>query len=242
LPLLENYRLYLVNNQQTSRCGDDDLLSPTQDQKFFLETGTPVIGGEGVAFFNSKLQVAPLQPIQEQETTPTALEGVAEGLRGCQDTSCLSIAQEYNSLVFDPQNRMPYSAKGKATAEWEAQFHKLLTALEEWKPTPATPLAQYYRQKSATYADTLNLVPAGPLQEEVVTAMLRFAEKSEFKTDNRIEWFLPVNILVGRMALDPSGVGRFVQHLRQSTDPVIALYSALEVIAPRTPDKIMALM
>src|SRR5581483_10130638 len=106
--------------------------------------------------------------------------------------------------------------------------------------TALTP-AQYYRHKSAVYSDLLSVVPPGPLQEQVVQATLSFAETSNFRAENHIEWFLPINILVGRMAIDPLGTGRFSSLLRESKDPVVALFAALEAAAPRTPDKIMAL-
>jgi hypothetical protein len=242
LPLLESYRLYLVQNQQTARCADDDLIRPAGPQQIALDSGSPVIGGEGVAFFNSKLRVSPLQAIQEQETTPTKLEGVAEGMRPCQDTSCQALADGYSKLIFDPQTRTPYPAVRKNTPEWQGQFRTFLATLRDSRPTSAVTPAQYYRQVSALYTDTLSLVPPGPLQEEVVGAMQEFTETTGFRKESRMEWFLPMNILIGRMALDPLGIGRFAGHLRQSKDPVIALYAALEALAPRTPDKIMALM
>jgi len=242
LLLLESYRLYLVNNEETARCSDNDLMRTDGQVTVFLMTGGPAVGGEGVEFFNSKLRMPPLQPIQEQETTPTKLEGVAEGLRPCEDPTCQAIAQQYNELIFDPQTKVAYPVTHRSTPEWQAQLRKMLAAMAEWKQGTATTAAQYYRQKSAVYAETLSLVPAGPLQEEVVKAMLAFAEKSGFLAESRIEWFLPINILVGRMALDPMGPGKFAANLRQSKNPIIALYSALEVVAPRTPDKIMALM
>lgn len=242
LPLLESYRLYLVTNEQTSRCSDDDLIDVAGQKTISLVTGLPAIGGEGVEFFNTKLRVAPLQPIQEQETTPTRLEGVAEGLRGCQETSCQAITRRYSELVFDPATNTAFSAAAKASPEWQAQARKFLAAVAEWQQGSAIGPAQYYREKSSIYADTLSLVPAGPLRDEVVTAMLTFAEKSKFQADDHIEWFLPLNILVGRTSLDPLGMGKVAPQLRQSTDPVIALYANLEAVAPRTPDKIMSLM
>lgn len=242
LPLLEAYRLYLVTNEQTSRCSDDDLMGPTTESTFVLATGTPLIGGEGAAYFNEKLRMPPLLPIQEQEVTPTRLEGVAEGLRGCEDTGCQAIGQQYNELIFNPETRAPYQPGLKSSPEWQAKVNKLLAAMAEWKPGTAVTPAQYYRYKSATYWNVLSLVPAGPLQEEVVKAMIDFTENSDFKTEHRIEWFLPANILIGRMAMDPLGPGKFAARLRESKDPVIAMYSALEVVAPRTPDKIMSLM
>lgn len=80
------------------------------------------------------------------------------------------------------------------------------------------------------------------MQEEVVAAMQAFVETSGFEKESRIEWFLPMNVLIGRMALDPLGIGRFAGHLRQSSNPVIALYAALEAAAPRPPSLIMALL
>lgn len=242
LPLLESYRVYLVRNQQTARCADDDLMSPAGEQRIALDTGAPAIGGEGVAFFNSRLRVSPIQPIQEQETTPTSLEGVAEGLRACQDASCQALAEGYNNLIFDPQTRAPYPTAHRTTPEWQEQLHKFLAALAGSRATSAVTAAQYYRQVSSLYADALSLVPPGPMQEEVVVAMQAFAETTDFRKESHIEWFLPMNILIGRMALDPLGIGRFSNHLRQSKNSVIALYAALETVAPRTPDKIMALL
>ena len=242
LPLLESYRLYLVHNQQTARCADDDVMNPSGEQKIALDSGMPMIGGEGVAFFNTRLRVSPIQAIQEQETTPTSLEGVAEGLRPCQDTLCQSLAEGYRNLIFDPETHTPYPPARKATPEWQEQLGRYLATLAGSHPTSAVTPAQYYRQVSSLYADTLSLVPPGPMQEQVVAAMQAFVEKSSFERESRIEWFLPINVLIGRMALDPLGIGRFASHLRQSSNPVIALYAALETAAPRSPGQIMALL
>jgi hypothetical protein len=242
LPLLEAYRLYLVTNEQTTRCSDDDLMGPVTESTFVMATGAPLIGGEGAGFFNEKLRISPLLPIQEQEVTPTRLDGVAEGLRGCEDTGCQAIGQQYNELIFNPETRTPYPPSQKSSPEWQSKVQKLLTAMAEWKPGSAVSPAQYYRYKSATYWNILSLVPAGALQEDVVKAMIDFTENSDFQKEHRIEWFLPANILIGRMAMDPLGPGKFAGRLRESKDPVIAMYSALEVVAPRSPDKIMSLM
>lgn len=149
LPLLESYRLYLVHNQQTARCADDDTMNPSGEQKIALDSGMPMIGGEGVAFFNTKLRVSPIQPIQEQETTPTSLEGVAEGLRPCQDTLCQSLAEGYRNLIFDPQTHAPYPTARKATPEWQEQLRRFLATLAGSHPTSAVTPAQYYRQVSS---------------------------------------------------------------------------------------------
>lgn len=234
LPLLESYRLYLINNEQANRCADDDLMIPTEELKVSLSTGLPVIGGEGVAFFNSKLRAAPLQPIQERETLPAKLEGVAEGLQSCRDSPCRALAEQYNALISDRAH--------KNSMEWTAQARKLMEALSRPVPGSSVTPAQDYRERTSLYLDLLALAPPGPLQEEVIISFVVFIEKSSFRDESRAEWFLPVNALIGRMGLDPLGVGRYAAHLRQSKDSVIATYSALEAVAPRPPAAILALM
>lgn len=242
LPLLESYRVYLVNNQQAARCADDDLLFPDAEVRISMVTGRPVVGGEGVVFFNSRLRTPPLQPIQGAETIPVKLEGVAEGLRGCQDSICQALSEQYSALILDPETKVPYPAERKSTPAWREQLRELLAALEKSRPSSSVAPAQYYRERSAVYLNLLAVVPAGELQQQVVDAMLSYAEQSELRTENRLEWFLPVNVLIGRMGLDPLGFGRLAGRVRDSKDPVIALYGSLEKLAPRTPDKIMVLM
>jgi hypothetical protein len=57
-----------------------------------------------------------------------------------------------------------------------------------------------------------------------------------------MEWFLPVNALIGRVRLDPVVLGPMMEELRRTNDPVIALYADLETAAPRTPDRILPLL
>jgi hypothetical protein len=76
----------------------------------------------------------------------------------------------------------------------------------------------------------------------VVRAMLDYLKQNPLQRENRMEWFLPVNALIGRVALDPLGMGRMAEELRQADDPMIALYAKLEMLAPRTPDRILPLL
>jgi hypothetical protein len=61
------------------------------------------------------------------------------------------------------------------------------------------------------------------------------------ENESRIEWFLPTNVLLGRVLLDPLGLGKFSEELRGSGDAVISLYAELDRVAPRTPDKVVPL-
>ena len=88
----------------------------------------------------------------------------------------------------------------------------------------------------------MNLVFNGPDRDVVGRAMLDFLKQNRFQRENRLEWFLPVSALIGRVALDPVGMGRVAEELLKVDDPTIALYANLERVAPRTPDRILPLL
>jgi hypothetical protein len=120
-----------------------------------------------------------------------------------------------------------------------------LEALSRWQPSasgehPAA--ADHFRMKSAAYTDLLNLVFNGPDRELVLRSMLDYLKQNRFQQESRIEWFLPVNALIGRMAMDSAGMGRLTDELGKVDDPTIALYANLETVAPRTPDRILPLL
>jgi hypothetical protein len=245
LPLLEAYRLYLVDNLSAARCADDDAMLGTATSFGFV--GGQAIDREAqdaVAFFNQSLRMAPLQPIPEEESTPSRLEGVATGLRACEDAECRAIADQYRGLIFG-ENGSAYTADQKATPAWRAKVRDFLVALSRWQPNASgerPTAAEHFRLKSAAYSDLLNLVLNGPDRDLVLDALIDFLKQNPFQRESRVEWFVPVNALIGRTVLDRAGMGRVAEKLRQSDDPVIALYANLEMVAPRTPDRILPLL
>ena len=245
LPLLEAYRLYLVNNLSAARCGDDDSMMGAASS-FGIATGQAIDpeAQDAVAFFNRSLRMAPLQPIQEQEATPSRLEGLATGLRTCEDAECRAIAGQYGGLVFG-ENGSPYSSGQKSTPAWRGKVRDYLAVLARWRdPAPGEgPTAtEHFRVKSAAYGDLLTLVFNGPDREPVLRATLDYLQRNPYQRENRMEWFLPVNALIGRVALDVAGRGPVADALGKVDDPIIALYASLETVAPRTPDRILPLL
>jgi len=245
LPLLQAYRLYLVNNLSAARCADDDsMLGNAQSFGFVSGQAIDREAQDAVAFFNQNLRMAPLQPIQEQESTPSRLEGVATGLRTCEDAACRAIAEQYRGLVFG-ENGSVYTPGQKDTPAWRGKVRDFLAALSRWQESASEegpPAAGHFRVKSAAYSDLLNLVFNGPDRELVLRAMLDYLKHNRFQLENRMEWFLPVNGLIGRLALDPLGMGRLAEELRKVDDPIVALYANLEAVAPRPPDRILPLL
>jgi hypothetical protein len=239
LPLLEAYRLYLVVNLSGKRCADDDLMF-SGAQSFGLDTGAPAPISEPAQYFNLSLRVPPLQFIQEAESQPSSTEGVAEGLRSCEDADCQGMAQQYRTLMFRSSG-MAYSMDDRKGNEWQAQLQDFLMALANWKESSGASHSQYFRNKSGIYIDLMGLVPVEN-QVMVARALLDFVEGSKFQAENRIQWFLPADAVLGRAGLEPNGLGKLLGELGQSHDPVIGLYAQLEKLAPRGPEGVLKLL
>lgn len=240
LPLLESYRLYLVTNLSGERCADDELMQ-TGGQSFGLIDAKAVANTNDVQYFNEALRLPPLQLIQNDEVNASKVEGAATGLRTCDDSECQSIAQEYRKLMFQDSG-LAWPKADRKGDEWQNRLRDFLNVLASWHEADGGNAAQFYRNKSGIYADLLNLVPTPENQETVLRALLGFTQRNKFQTESRIQWFLPVNGLLGRAALDPRGIGKLMDEFRHANDPVIALYVQLETVAPRTPDRIMPLL
>jgi hypothetical protein len=241
LSLIENYRLYLVNHLTGKRCADSGP-GDNSGTSFGLAGGRPAaVPADAVSFFNDSLRVPPIQAILADETTPASVETPAAGLRACRDAECLAIAAQYRGLILGPGGS-PYPNSYRETGEWRARLREFLSAMADWRESSGATAAEYYREKCGFFTEALNLVPNGPDREPVVRALLDFVRQNRFQAENPPEWFLPVNALLGHMALDPAGLGRLAPALRNSGDPVIALYAALETVAPRGPERLMPLL
>jgi hypothetical protein len=239
--LLEAYRLYLVNNLSGVRCADGELMQGMA-QSFGLLSGGLVDreAANLVDFFNDSLRLPPLEPIEIGEMTPEKLSGAAIGLRWCEDAACRDIADKLFGLTFAP-NRHPYLPADKNQPEWQEKLQKALEALAQWKPEPGD-AARQFRERTGGYIEVLGVATTGADREKVLRGLLQFVAKNEFQAESRMDWFLAVNGLIGRVALDPVGHGSFAEELRKSEDPTIALYARLEQVAPRTPASIMPLL
>ena len=245
LPLIEAYRLYLVNNLSAARCADaNSMLSGASSLGFTGGQAIDQQAQDAVGFFNQSLRMAPLQPIPEEEATPSRLEGLAAGLRTCEDAPCRAIAEQYRGLIFGESGSV-YTPEQRYTPAWRSKVRDFLTALSRWQEGAAgerSAAADHFRMESAAYSDLLNLVFNGPDRDLVLRSMLDYLKQNRFQQENRMEWFLPVNALIGRMAMDPGGMERIASELGKLEDPTITLYANLETVAPRAPDRILPLL
>lgn len=218
--LLEAYRAYLVQNLSGPRCGDDRLFEQ------------PAPAGDPVAFFNQRLRDDSVQAIRDDEVTPSQAEGDVRDLRWCQDPECQAIDRQYRALLLKPDGSLYQPSE--RDAEWQAKLRDFLGSLAEWRESSGISAGQQFREKNGIFSNLLSFVPDGPMQALVVRAELDFLSESRFEAPSRVEWFFPVNQLIVRLGSRPQQ--QVLDELKRSNDPVIALYQALETIAPRPPE------
>ncbi|MGA2041073.1 MAG: hypothetical protein ABSH42_17480 [Bryobacteraceae bacterium] len=239
LPLIEAYRLYLVDHLTGDRCADDYLINKGP-MTISLMTGQPteVLGWNASVFFAEKILMPPGKPLSEQETTPHSLEGISPAAHTCQDVACQNVNQLMKALAFGPDGE-PLLESQHHTDAWRTALQATLTALDAWQPAAGRG-DEVFREKTWVY-NNLYAMSAGVNRESVLRSWLNNLKQSRATVSDRAQWFLPVNALIGRVALDP-GNTRLAELLRQQDDPVFALYVELERVAPRGPEKVLPLL
>lgn len=237
--LIEAYRAFLVRHLSGERCADSDE-APRPAVSFGLSLPAPVESGPA-QYFNDSLRVDPIPPISRDEVQPAKVEGAAGGLRTCESPECKLLATRYMGLILSPEGR-PFTSAEKSSEEWKARLKEYLSGLADWKQDSGGDAPAYFHQKCAFYSDLFNVVPNGPDRELVVRHFLDFLSRTSFQRDSRVEWFLPVNSLIGRVFLEPASMQELVRDLRNFSDPVIALYAELEAFAPRAPGSALSVM
>lgn len=239
LPVVEAYRLYLVHHLTGDRCGDDHLIN-NGPMTVNLMTGRPseVLGWSASVFFADKILVPPLKPLSEQETTPHTLDGFAAGAQSCQDAQCQHLTDVMRDLAFGPDGT-PLLESQHNTDAWRAKLQATLAAMEAWQPGDGQ-ADEVFREKTWVY-NNLFAMSSGANRESVLRSWLNYLKQSRATVSDRAQWYLPVNALIGRVALDP-GNTKLAEILRQQDDPVIALYVQLEPLAHRGPDQVLPLL
>jgi hypothetical protein len=136
---------------------------------------------------------------------------------------------------------MPYPSSYRDSDEFRIKLRDFLSALAFWKESPGVGAGDLYRAKADVFSGLFNLVPVGPDQDAVVDAMLDCLNQNRFQAEDAIQWFLPVDTLIGRVGMAP-GLKSLAEKLRAARDPIMAFYARLELAAPRSADRIMPLL
>lgn len=240
-PLIEAYRMYLVRHLTAVRCADtaqggaqvtlETIPTEVSEMQMAMNAG---------AYFNDSLRIDPIQPLSMEEQTPSKTDGEVKGPKGCGGPECQAVVIGYRSLIMK-EGGIPILPADRAATDWQDRLRGLLNSLAEWKQDAAATAAEHFRFKVSLYSDLLGITPPGPNRDLVLRATHDYLRGSRLEIENRLEWFLPANILLAKVAFDPRGFGKFGDELRGSGDGVISLYAEADRIAPRSPDRVVSL-
>jgi hypothetical protein len=136
---------------------------------------------------------------------------------------------------------LPLPAGARRTPEWQTRLTAFLASAGQWKRSEATSDAEFFQEKCSVYRELLSLAE-GPGRAPIMRALLEFALSSPVRKTNRVEWFLALNSLFARMSLDLAGLASLAEELRNSKDPLVALYGNLEAVAPRTAERVLPIL
>ena len=234
MPVLDGWRSYLVRHLSGAACGDiggagsfglSVAMDPasTADQAYAGPLGA-------VRYFNENMRTGALPAISGQEVHPAKLDAQARVIGPCESDECRQLGAQFASLVLGPAG-MAFSEDEKASPEWTAKLKEYMEALSGWKS--ADNPAEYFLWKSRFYSDLFHVLPNGPNRDIVLSAFLAWLEQNDYQRDHRVEWFYRVNALIISAFADPQAMKSTMRELRNSADPVIALYAELERVLPR---------
>jgi hypothetical protein len=244
LLVVEAYRHYLVSHLAGERCADNPLMqsnSPNIGTGIVNQPIADTGSADAVKLFNEKLRVPPVKEIARYETYPSKTEGTAATGGSCDDAGCQAVRDGYRKLLFNAVG-VAYTADDRAKPEWRDRLPALLDALAAWKDADAADRIASFAAKCSFYSDLAGMVVLPADRDTIYHALLDFLARSSLRDSNRMEWFLPLNVLIGRAAMYPAGYGRLIDEMENSGDPIAALYARLEKLAPRPPGRIMLLL
>ncbi len=243
LPLLDAWRSYLVRHVSGSVCGDLGGAGATglsvaldaansADQAYSGPLGA-------VRYFNENMRIGELPAISGLEAQPAKLDDQARASGPCESPECRQITTKFGGVVLGPAG-MAYSEEQKATPEWAGKLRAYMEALGGWKG--ADDPAEYFLWKSRFYSDLFHVLPNGPNRDMVLSAFLGWLEQNDYQREHRAEWFYRVNGLIVSAFADPVAMKTTMRDLRNSADPVIALYAELERLLPRPLEQTVSLL
>ena len=175
---------------------------------------------------------AALAPAPSSGQAPSAsVDGKAKPTDECHSPECLDLGRQLAKLVIAPNGQV-LSVTEESTGDWGARLRQYLSALTDWSGDDDP--AECFAWKSHYYSLLFDLAPDGPGRDLVLSNMLAWLQQNSFQYNHRVEWFYPANALIIRAFANSATMKTTVRQLRQSADPVIALFAQLEQLFPRS--------
>jgi hypothetical protein len=126
----------------------------------------------------------------------------------------------------------PVPMSERETNSWSTQLSDFLAELESWKPTNREDAEDFFHEKCVLYVGLVDLIPPGPGQLNVIRSYITFLELNSIEGTNRIEWYMHVEDLLGRLSAEGNNKTRtqVLEVFRTSRDLTLNLYARVDAL------------
>ena len=215
---LAAYRTFLINHLQGERCGDSP--APAAILKRFNERLR--LGG-----YLAQNDLEPLKPANLQ---PASVDGKLKLDGYWQSPAAKRLLSAIKHLRFG-NGSAPLATQQKATPQWQAEFRRFLSDLEDWTGPDEPSPGDYFHERAILYASALEVLPPGETRLAVLRDYAGFLTQSGVEARSPIQ-FLPHLRELFDLVRQGEDSSTLLAVLVGSDDPVISLYAALEGQAP----------
>ena len=115
----------------------------------------------------------------------------------------------------------------RRTPEWEAQARQFLDELDHWSKNHDEPEVDFFHQMCFQYAALLDIIPAGPLHENVFRTYLSFLKTSAMERESPPEWLIHVKRLFAVTDATPEHQERLRAEVRANGSLTMSLYAEM---------------
>ena len=236
IPLADAFRTYLARHLQGVLCAET--ANPKQDGvriRRLVET----VFDDGLLAATAATEIPPLK---FDEMKPASVSGPAKFSDFWQTGRSREIMAQYKVLRFGTKEQQEeYNQRGRRedgmmrflpeelrrTPEWEAQARQFLDELDHWSKNHDEPEVDFFHQMCFQYAALLDIIPAGPLHENVFRTYLSFLKTSAMERESPPEWLIHVKRLFTVTDATPEHQERLRAEVRANGSLTMSLYAEL---------------
>lgn len=222
IKLVKALQSYLISHLHNTRCADNVALEVNSG-------GLPAF----VKLFNDKLNSQPyldgVSPISAEDIKASKIEGAGNFYPYWETPEAKMLLERIQNLRFGSK-KVPLTIEERASTEWQSAAATYLGDLARWGAESESSAADHFHQKSVLMVSLIELLPAGSLRNDALGRFLAFLTRNSFQEESRIEWFDHARYLLRTLLSTTKEEGRAASlaALRDSEDPVLSLYVALE--------------
>jgi len=120
----------------------------------------------------------------------------------------------------------------QSSPDWQQQLTDYLAQLAGWTSGLENSEADFFHEKCDVYQSLVELVPAGPQQEQLLSDYVSFLANSNLYQDSPVEWFVGPQGLMERLQGNGHEIRQVFDAFLASGNPVLALEARLHQFLP----------